>query len=154
MPLRRWHGDRSPCPSTPAIHAFAQDELAAAIWPNLDAKAALNSLKMCVSRTRAQIGDREAIQSLRNGYALGGHVGSDLHELERLLQSIRGGAVGESTRRQIRDALRAWGRPRLAHAAHWAWFSQYEGRLERLRRELSLAIADEHSERSPEPAPV
>ncbi len=130
------------------------EELAAAIWPNLDAKAALNSLKMCVSRTRAQIGDREAIQSLRNGYALGSHVGSDLRELEKLVQSIRGGTVGESTRRQIRYTLLAWGRPRLAHAAHWAWFSQYEPRLDKLRRELSQAIADEHSEQSAEPAPV
>jgi hypothetical protein len=68
--------------------------------------AAVNALKMCVSRTRAQIGDRDSIQNARNGYALGEHVGSDVRELETLLHSVRGaGTLGESLRQQAHQLL-------------------------------------------------
>ncbi len=129
--------------------AANSEELAATIWPRLDPKAALNSLKMCVSRTRAQVGDRDVIQNTRNGYALGDHVGSDLLELEELVRSARGSTIGTVTRRRVHEALSAWGASRPAHTAEWTWFSRFEAHVEALHRELLQMIGaereDEHA---------
>jgi hypothetical protein len=124
------------------------EQLAAALWPSLDRKAAVNSLKMCVSRTRAQIGDRESIQNTRNGYALGEHIGSDVRELARLVHRVRGaGSLGESMRRQAEELLAAWSGRRPAHAAGWSWFAPYAAHLADLRRELTHWLAKDASKR-------
>jgi len=124
------------------------EDLAAALWPALDARAAVNALKMCVSRTRAQLGDREAIQSARNGYAIGEHVESDVRELKRLLHSVRGaGTIGESLRLQITQALGAWGARPPARAGDWPWFAPYGEHLADVRRELANALAKDTARR-------
>jgi ATP/maltotriose-dependent transcriptional regulator MalT len=123
------------------FEAGTAHELAAALWPALDRKAAVNALKMCVSRTRAQIGDRESIQNARNGYALGDRVESDVRELQRLLHSVRGaGTLGESLRQQLHQALSTWRDRKPGYAADWKWFGPYAARLAEMRRELELAL--------------
>jgi ATP/maltotriose-dependent transcriptional regulator MalT len=118
------------------------EELAGALWPALDRRDALNALKMCVSRTRAQVGDRESIQNGRNGYELGAHIESDVREYERLLQDARGaGALGEAMRFQVRRFLNANGDHRPAHTLQWAWFAPHGRRLDELRGKLSRALA-------------
>ena len=117
------------------------EELASAIWPALDRKAAVNALKMCVSRTRAQLGDRDAIQNARNGYVLGDRVDSDVHEIARLLHSVRGtGVLGESLRQQIQQALATWGERQPIHVTGWVWFTPYAAHLAEMRRELAQFV--------------
>ncbi|MGB8908131.1 MAG: hypothetical protein WCC84_05245 [Candidatus Cybelea sp.] len=117
------------------------EELASAIWPALDRKAAVNALKMCVSRTRAQLGDRDAIQNARNGYVLGDRVDSDVREIARLLHSVRGtGVLGESLRQQIQQALATWGERQPIHATGWVWFTPYAAHLAEMRRELAQFV--------------
>jgi hypothetical protein len=114
----------------------ASRELAGAIWPGLDPKAALNSLKMCVSRTRAQI-DKEAIQSTRNGYALSDRVVIDVREFERLLRSVRGAeTLGDSMRRRAHEAIATLAAHPPAYAEDWHWFAPYAAHLEALQRDL------------------
>ena len=126
----------------------SNEELASALWPALDRKAAVNALKMCVSRTRAQVGGRDSIQNARNGYALGERVGSDVRELERLMHSVRGaGTLGESMRRQVAQLLEAWGDRQPAHAVEWAWFAPYAAHLGEWRRELRQALAKDAARR-------
>ncbi len=120
------------------------EELAAALWPALDRKGAVNALKMCVSRTRAQLGDRESIQNARNGYALGEHVGSDVREIENVLHSVRGaGMLGESQRQRVERLLGSWSDRTPAHVAGWSWFAPYAAYLAEVRRELSQALAQD-----------
>ena len=120
------------------------EELAAALWPALDRKGAVNALKMCVSRTRAQLGDRESIQNARNGYALGEHVGSDVREIENVLHSVRGaGVLGESQRQRVERLLASWSDRTPAHVAGWSWFAPYAAYLADVRRELSQALAQD-----------
>jgi ATP/maltotriose-dependent transcriptional regulator MalT len=120
----------------------SNEKLAAALWPSLDRKAAVNALKMCVSRTRAQVGDRESIQNARAGYVLGEQVGCDVRECERILQAARSaGMLGESLRQQLRQLLNAWGDPQPAHAAEWKWFAPFSVYLAKLRSELSGLLA-------------
>lgn len=124
------------------------EEVATALWPALDRKAAVNALKMCVSRTRAQVADRESIQTGRNGYVLGERVDSDARELDRLLRSVRGtGALGESLRQQARQLLNHWGDRPPAHASSWAWFTPYAAHLAEVRHELTQALANDDSRR-------
>jgi len=120
------------------------EELGAALWPALDRKGAVNALKMCVSRTRAQLGDRESIQNARNGYALGEHVGSDVREIENVLHSVRGaGVLGESQRQRVERLLATWSDRTPAHVAGWSWFAPYAAYLADIRRELSQALAQD-----------
>jgi ATP/maltotriose-dependent transcriptional regulator MalT/DNA-binding winged helix-turn-helix (wHTH) protein len=117
------------------------EELAAALWPRLDRKDGVNALKMCVSRTRAQIGDRESIQNARNGYVLGEQVGSDVRESERLLHSVRAaGTLGESLRRQVSQMLDTWTDRPPSHALDWRWFEPFAASLLQRRRELAHAL--------------
>jgi ATP/maltotriose-dependent transcriptional regulator MalT len=131
----------------------ASRELAAEIWPALDPKAALNSLKMCVSRTRAQV-DKEAIQSTRNGYALSDRVVIDVREFERLLRSLRGAeTLGDSMRRRAQEALAALSAHPPAYAEEWHWFAPHAAHLESLEREFFGVLAKDALRGTNEPAP-
>jgi tetratricopeptide (TPR) repeat protein len=120
----------------------SKEGLAAAIWPALDGDAALNTLKMCVSRARAQTGERDAIRSTKSGYELGERVTVDVREFERLLRAVRGTTVlGEGTRRQVEAAARALGTRQRGHTSGWAWFAPYAAQLEALSFELAQTLA-------------
>jgi DNA-binding winged helix-turn-helix (wHTH) protein len=119
-----------------------KEDLAAAIWPALHADDALNALKMCVSRTRAQAGDKDAIQSTKGGYALNERVTIDVRELEVLLRGVRGAeSLGDSVRRQVRDAIAALEARNRAHTINWAWFGPHAARFDALRNELAVILA-------------
>jgi hypothetical protein len=119
-----------------------KEELAGAIWPGLDAEAALNALKMCVSRTRVQIADRDAIQSTKRGYVLGERVATDVREFERLLRSVRGvEALGDPIRRQLQEAAGALGARERVYASGWGWFGSRAAHLDELQGELTLLLA-------------
>jgi hypothetical protein len=120
----------------------AKEDVAGAIWPALDGEAALNTLKMCVSRTRAQLGDKEAISSTRRGYSLSEHVGVDVREFERLLRDVRGAdTLGEQLRRQVDEAIAALAGRERSYAAAWPWFPTHAAHLDELLRELKLVLA-------------
>jgi hypothetical protein len=103
---------------------------------------ALNALKMCVSRTRAQAGDKDAIQSTKGGYALNERVTIDVREIEALLRDVRGAeSLGDSVRRQVRDAVAALETRNRAQTANWAWFAPHAARLDELRGELAVILA-------------
>ena len=119
-----------------------REDLANAIWPGLDGDAALNALKMCVSRTRAQLGEKEAISSTKSGYALGERVALDVREFEKLLRGVRGAEVlSDSLRRQVADAERSLADRDRAYAAGWTWFAPHSAHLDDLQRELRLVLA-------------
>jgi DNA-binding winged helix-turn-helix (wHTH) protein len=120
----------------------SKEELAAAIWPALDGEAAFNTLKMCVSRARAQIGERDVIRSTKSGYALGERVTVDVREFEKLLRAVNGShAPSEHVRRQVEEAVKILGARARGHSAGWAWFSSYATHLDELHHELALALA-------------
>jgi DNA-binding winged helix-turn-helix (wHTH) protein len=122
----------------------SKEELAAAIWPSLDGEAALNTLKMCVSRARAQVGERDAILSTKGGYALSERVAIDIRDFERTLRSARGvQTLSSAIRRQIEAAARALGARQRGHTAGWAWFGTHANHLDDLQHELMLALAQD-----------
>ena len=122
----------------------SKEELAAAIWPALHGDDALNALKMCVSRTRAQAGDKDVIQSTKGGYALNECVAVDVRDLTALLRSARGAdSLAEPVRRQLRDAVAAIETRNRAQTSSWAWFAPHATHLDELRDELAAILAKE-----------
>jgi hypothetical protein len=120
----------------------SKEELAAAIWPGLHGDDALNSLKMCVSRTRAQAGDKDVIQSTKGGYALNERVTIDVREFESLLRGARGNqSPSDAVCRQIRDAVAAIEVRNRAQTANWTWFAPHADHLDELRNELTAILA-------------
>jgi DNA-binding winged helix-turn-helix (wHTH) protein len=119
-----------------------KEELAAAIWPGLDGESAVNTLKMRVSRTRAQIADKEAVANTKRGYTLDERVAIDVREFERLLRDVRGSeAFGDPVRRHVIDAIRTLGAREQSYGAGWAWFAPFATHLDELQSELTLALA-------------
>jgi len=125
-----------------------KDALAGAIWPELDLEAALNTLKVCVSRTRAQVGERDVILSTKRGYVLSERVLVDVDDYERLARGLRDAErAGESQRRRLAEAaeaLVAFDTNRRALQAAWAWFAPFASRIEGVRHALTNATAEEH----------
>jgi hypothetical protein len=107
--------------------------LAAAIWPELDCEAALNTLKVCVSRTRAQAGDKDVILSTKRGYVLSESVIVDIDDYERLARCLRDTErVGEALRRHVAEAagaFHAFDANRQTLHAQWAWFAAFDSRV-------------------------
>jgi hypothetical protein len=130
----------------------SKETLAAAIWPSLDGDAAVNALKMCVSRTRAQIADKESIQSTKHGYALGDSVAVDVREIERLLRDVRGAtALADPIRREIEASIRALAARERKTTVAWEWFEPFAEHLDDMQRDLAMVLAKD-SFRRDEPA--
>lgn len=131
-----------------------KEHLGSAIWPGLDGDAALNALKMCVSRTRAQVADKEAIRSTKGGYALSEDVAVDVHEFERLLRNVRGADVlSEPLRRQVQEAAKTLEERERVYATNWEWFVVQAAALDRLQHELTLVLAKDAWKRNDVPVP-
>jgi DNA-binding winged helix-turn-helix (wHTH) protein len=125
------------------LEATSKEALAEAIWPGLDSDAALNALKMCISRTRAQVGDRDAIVSTKRGYQLNECVATDIRDLDRLVRKVHSGEhLSQTTRREVEDAVRTLSTHRRKHGAGWAWFTPHEAHLDALRHEFTVAVSD------------
>lgn len=119
----------------------SKEGLAATIWPGLDAESSLNALKMCVSRARVQVGEREAILSTKSGYALSERVTIDVRELERLLRSIRGArSLSEGAQRQAAVAVAALASRERRQTAGWTWFTPYALNLEAMQRDFASTL--------------
>lgn len=118
-----------------------KEELAAAIWPNLPTESALNALKMCVSRTRTQLANKDAIVNTKFGYALNEHIAVDVQEYERLMRTARSSStLGEPLGRRIEEAIRALNASARKYAASWAWFAPYDEHLESMCVELTALL--------------
>ncbi len=121
-------------------------DLASAIWPELESEPALNALKMCVSRTRGQLTDKDAIVRTKSGYSLSDRVTVDIHDLEALLRRVRDGDLrSEAVRREVHEALRMLEARDRRRAADWAWFAPHESRLDELQREFTRLLGRAHA---------
>jgi len=118
-----------------------RDVLCDKLWPDLPLEAARNALKMCVRRTRMQLGDAGAIVSFKGGYALGAAVEVDLRDLTRLRGAVdrEGTLLAEFPEAPaIFERLRR-GRPAGAHDLEW--FESTEHWLQRTTVLLGELIA-------------
>jgi len=118
----------------------ARDVLCDRLWPDMPLESARNALKMCVRRTRQQLGAAEAIVSIKGAYALGEGMQVDLHRLTSLRATIARKPFSGNlvTIERVFDRLKC-GRPAAFLA--WAWFEETERSLQAATREIGEALA-------------
>ncbi len=117
-----------------------RERLVDRVWPDLHDESAYNALKMCVHRTRQQLGDPSAVIVTRSGYTLAPEIEVDLRALEPALERIRrNGDADEPALEGVFDRL-ARGRP--SFFANWEWFGPIERILESATHEVGAFIAE------------
>jgi|GEM_PF-2446428 len=121
--------------------AVSRDTLCDRLWPDLPLESARNALKMCVRRTRQQLGDPGAILSVKSAYELGARVEIDL----RYLPALRSAVVRGTTARAEIAGIEAYfarlksGRPDAF--SRWEWFADVERTLQARTREFGEFLA-------------
>ncbi|HVA27201.1 MAG TPA: BTAD domain-containing putative transcriptional regulator [Candidatus Baltobacteraceae bacterium] len=119
-----------------------RDVLCDRLWPNMPLESGYNALKMCVRRTRVQLGSADAILSTQGGYALADWVEVDLVEMERLLATITTGAVNDDDLRRVAIYFDAMTPGRQARFSEWEWSSTLEQRLESFGRAFGNLLCE------------
>lgn len=112
------------------------------LWPDMPLESATNALKMCVRRTRQQLGDADAILSTNGGYALAKHADVDLPRIDAVRAALARGerhAFDDAIVENLFERLRG-GRP--ASFANWEWFEETEWQLQAAARELGEFLAE------------
>jgi DNA-binding SARP family transcriptional activator len=121
--------------------AVTRDRLVDRLWPDLQDESAYNALKMCVHRTRQQLGAPGAIVVSRGGYALAPDIDVDLLWLQRILERVRRATVPDTDVPRLEETFGRLVRGRPAAFANWEWFEQVEQTLEAATHEVGAFIA-------------
>lgn len=121
---------------------LSREELCEMLWPDEDAGAAGNALKMTVRRARLQSGDPQVIEWKNNAYTLGAHVHVESDRVryacESALRDMGSAAKDSGTLYAMYRALAA-GRP--PYLLENEWFAGTEAMLVNLQMELGSALA-------------
>jgi DNA-binding SARP family transcriptional activator len=121
--------------------AVTRDRLVDRLWPDLQDESAYNALKMCVHRTRQQLGAPGAIVVSRGGYALAPDIDVDLLWLQRALERVRRDTVPDTDVARLEETFGRLVRGRPAAFANWEWFEQVEQTLQAATHEVGAFIA-------------
>lgn len=112
-----------------------RDIVLSRLWPEQPVGAAYSALKMCVHRTRQQIGDAHAIEVENGVFRLGSAVSTDAQ-----LLFAPGPPIGIQEQQQLLDSLLA-GRP--AVFSNWDWFAAFEEKFVGATRTLGISLSRE-----------
>ena len=121
--------------------AVARDTLCDRLWPDMPLESARNALKMCVRRTRQQLGDGEAILSVKSAYVLGAGVDVDLRALSALRWAVASGATAPAEIAAVNTHFARLKRGRPGAFSRWEWFEDTERMLQAGTRELGAFLA-------------
>jgi DNA-binding SARP family transcriptional activator len=121
--------------------AVTRDRLVDRLWPDLQDESAYNALKMCVHRSRQQLGAPGAIIVSRGGYALAPEIDVDLVWLQRALERMRRDMLPATDLTRLEETFARLVRGRPAAFANWEWFEQVEQTLDAATHEVGAYIA-------------
>jgi DNA-binding SARP family transcriptional activator len=121
--------------------AVSRDMLCDRLWPDMPLESARNALKMCVRRTRQQLGDPDAIVSVKSTYVLGADVEVDVRALPALRSAVARGTSAASDLEAIEACFARLRRGRPAAFSRWEWFEDTERMLQAATRELGDFLA-------------
>lgn len=121
--------------------AMHRDSIADALWPDLDADAAANNLRVVVHKLRKKLGD-VAILSIRGGYGLGADVSIDLSNIESLVHECSlMETIPPERARALRKYLDSEMDPTREELLRYNWYVSLDHRLAELRRTATLTLA-------------
>jgi DNA-binding SARP family transcriptional activator len=121
--------------------AVSRDTLCDRLWPDMPLESARNALKMCVRRTRQQLGDPDAIVSIKSTYVLGEDVEVDVRALPALRAAAARGTTAAADGEAIDAAFQRLRRGRPDTFSRWEWFEDTERMLQAATRELGDFLA-------------
>ena len=126
-----------------AGEVVSTDQLMDVVWAHHPPPTAVNTLQRHVSHLRGTLGCKGAIVSRPPGYVLDlGDDGTDVQQVERLLQHSTRATDPVQQARQLQAALALWrGRP-LADVPGLAWLEEQARRLELLCQTVKRALFD------------
>jgi DNA-binding SARP family transcriptional activator len=141
-----------------AERAVHRDDLAETLYPALEPRRRVNSLKITIHRLRRRLALHGAVTYESGNYGLGDMVDVDLPRVEREMRRLELEDDLSSDQRTRLGVLRRRiqdGRPGIV--LDWEWFESTERRLRDLGREISLvlgrdALRQGHCERAIEAA--
>jgi len=121
--------------------AVSRDTLCDRLWPDMPLESARNALKMCVRRTRQQLGDPDAIVSVKSTYMLGGGVEVDVRALPALRSAVARGTSATADVAVIESSFERLRRGRPHAFGRWEWFEDTERVMQAATRELGEFLA-------------
>lgn len=105
----------------------ATETLCDRLWPDTPYDQAYKALKMCVHRTRTQLGDATAIETEgRGAYRLADHVAVDTRFLPRVLEGIARKQLPAHIEQRLGQIFHQLTLPRPTAFASWEWFRPTE----------------------------
>jgi DNA-binding SARP family transcriptional activator len=118
-----------------------RDRVLDALWPELDADAAVNALKACVHRIRTQLNDPSCIVVENSTYRLGASIDSNYRRILEMA-AVQTGSLTETERSHRENAFErlALGRMR-ARTSAWEWFAGYSQALDDAWRSIGESLA-------------
>ena len=121
----------------------SRNDLLERLWPERDAVAATNLLKVYVNRLRKRLGTRRFVELGANGYSLAGNVHVDVAEAEDALRVGAGLPLDPVQRARLAAVHRAVTRPRLERMRAWPWFGPVDARLARVAADVTRTLCDD-----------
>ena len=121
--------------------AVSRDTLCDRLWPDMPLESARNALKMCVRRTRQQLGDPDAIVSVKSTYVMGKDVNVDVRALPALRSAVARGTSAPADITAIEASFERLRHGRPDAFCRWEWFEDTERMLQAATRELGDFLA-------------
>lgn len=119
-----------------------RDALCDAIWPEADAEAAANNLKVVIHRIRRKLGSEVLVMNAE-GYSLGSHVDVGIREHENFVRALRGARLTPADRASLSELLTLLSTRQTQQLLRWDWYTAIEHRLSELTRQARLVLADD-----------
>lgn len=118
------------------------ESLSSRLYPGVAREQAYDALKMCVYRTRKQLGGRGVIETTERGYRLAVEVVVDVRFLNQIVRAIRTRSIAKAieTRLDVIFEQLVSGRPAVYET--WEWFAGIERTLHDAAREVGLYLAN------------
>jgi DNA-binding SARP family transcriptional activator len=122
-------------------HAIRRTALMDWLWPDLDGDHAVNALKVCIHRARAQLGESGAIVSSQRAIGLSDAVSSNYRDILALAESAHSRSnVSRTAMSRAFEALNVglssgWG--------SWEWFVPYRDRLNDAMRRIGRRLVED-----------
>lgn len=112
------------------------------LYPGISGDQAYSALKMCVSRSRKQIGLRSVIETTERGYRLSENVVLDIRFLPQIVRAVRTRSVAKAIETRLAAIFEQLAGGRPAAYAGWEWFAPVERTLRSSAREIGMYLAE------------
>lgn len=117
------------------------EELCDRLYPGTPLEQAYGSLKMCVYRTRKQLGTG-IVETTQRGYRLWPQTVVDTRFLPQIVRAVRARSTGKAIESRLGTIFERLVKGRPAAYASWEWFHPIEREFHTAAREIGAYLAE------------